>query len=253
MTEKLSYNTEMVRRILAMTISLPIYSDTGLREDTFCLVGISDILEAANCFADVEREMRETDVLNKRSHPSPEECVEALQWVLEKTGDPIRFLHILAGKYTLYFLQDGDETAGLFEGKHLAFFKDFVGKRSAWQRLELAGEAVRLAERSSDARLDLLHFAREVLEGIKYELNCRAFHRRNLLVGGLETILDDEERHTPPHLRRVSTKDIRFGINEMIALAAAASSDEEKVRQALRLYEAIVLGKFQFLPDKTKK
>lgn len=216
MTVQLSYNAEMVRRILAMTISLPIYSDTGLREDTFCLVGISDILEAANCFADVEREMRETGVLNMRCHPGPKECVEALQWVLGKTGNPIRFLHILSGEYTLYFLQDEDEAVGLFEDKYLAFFKDFVGKLSARRRLEIAEEAVLLAECSSNARLDFLHFAREVLEEIKYELNCPAFHRRNLIVGSLEALIDDEERHTPPNLRRVSTKDIRFGVDQML-------------------------------------
>ena len=213
MTLQLSHNAEMARRVLAMTISLPIYSDTGLREDTFWLVGISDIL--GDSFANVEREMRETDVLNMRCHPTPEECVEALKWVLEKTNDPIRCLHILCGKYTLYFLQDGDETVSLFEGNRLAFYEDFVGKRSARQRLELAGEAVRLAEQS-EVRLDMLHFARDVLQGIKYELHCPADHRRNLLIGSLEMILDDDHCKTPPDLRRVSTKDVSFGISELL-------------------------------------
>jgi hypothetical protein len=257
MTPKLSYNTEMARRILAMTISLPINSDTGLREDTFWLGDINDILVAANCRPEVYREMQETDVLNKRCHPSPKECVEALHWVLEKTQNPIRVMHILAGKYTLYFLQDGDETVSLFEEKHLAFFKDFVGKLSARRRLEIAEEAVRLAERSKNAQLDFLYFARDVLQRIVYELNCPAFHRRNLIVASLETLIHDEEQGVPPDLKCVSTKDIRFGIDRMLgqfpfppefrprieALRKKRGdmlSDAERLSKGLALLEAIL-------------
>lgn len=251
---QLSHNAEMARRVLAMTIGLPIDSDPGLREDTFWLTGISDILVAGNCYKDVEREMQEMDTLNKRCHPTPEECIEALKWVLEKTDDPIRFLHILSSQHTLYFLQDGDKTVGLFEGNKLAFYEDYIGKRSAYQRLQLAEEAVRLAEKT-EVRLDLLHFAREVLQGIKYDLNCPADHRRNLIVGSLETILDDDDRKTPPDRRRVSTKDVRFGIDQMLgklpfppsfrarldALRKKGDerSESEIIREALKLYEAL--------------
>ena len=57
MTKVLSYKAEMLRRVLAMMIGLPIESDTALREDTSCVVLMDGIFETLGWYRQVLPEM----------------------------------------------------------------------------------------------------------------------------------------------------------------------------------------------------
>ncbi len=219
---KLSYNTMMTCRVLAMTSGLPIYSDPGLREDTFCLVAISDILEAANCSNDVATEMEKTDILNEWSvRLSPEDCTEALKWVLEHTN-PKRVLRFLAYNHTFYFMTDEERLDSMFRGGRLDFFMEHCKRLSLLQRLHLVEEALWLADLTVEKDLggkampDLLRFCKTLLYRIKLPDESPAKSRLNLLWAGVATMLWELDVDIPLHLRKMRFRDLELGVKEVI-------------------------------------
>lgn len=223
---QLSHNAEMARTLLAMTIGLPIYSDPGLREDTYWLISIDDILTAANCFADVEREMRENDVLNETCCPDSWECGEALKWALEKTN-PERILALLAHDNAFYFMTEGEETSSMFEDGKLHFFMEHCRRLPRARRLKIVAEAIHLADWTANkgvgakAMPDLLRFAKEELANIKLQRGSPAYSRRNLLWAGIQCMIGDIDRKVAPVMRRVTFSDLKFGASEMVRLTVA--------------------------------
>ncbi len=189
-------------------------------DETFELMSINDILQAAGCSKEVHKAYEEWVVpghIQSHCPMRPKECVEVLQWVLEKTNDPIRVLHVLCGDYTLYFLNDMDKTStdGLFDGAALTFYEDFCKKSSVRLRLAVVLEALKMAERHIHVRVDMLYFAMKLLAELKFPRGAPAHHRRNLIYGALETVSDDEAHRVTADLRCVSLKDVMFGVEEL--------------------------------------
>jgi hypothetical protein len=214
MTETLSHDAEMLRRVIAMMCGLPIDSDPALREDASGFTLLDGMFEGWQGYASALREIT-PHVLNTSCTLTPGQCRHTLRWVLEKTGLQ-EALRMLAWKNTAHFLRDGDTMGDLFDDDILIFFKEFVDTLSVRQKLIVAKVCMDLADQVKETQYDFLGFARDVLLGIKYEMHCPADHRRNLIVGGLDMLIDVQGRGIVRGVRHVSRKDVAFGIVDMV-------------------------------------
>jgi|GEM_PF-6267753 len=208
----------MALRLLAFAD--PVKSDEAGSE-LLPLLNIDDILAAAGCGKAVADEIgANTWLLEQLPKPTRQECLEALQWVFDSTKEPRLVLRALTLRNTQFYLcelQHHEETPRYSLLDNLDYLVEDCRSQSVLQRLDIAMTAAELAKRSEKwTSHDLLFFIADLLNEIRFEKDCPADHRRNLLVAAVECRLSEMcEIRGRLGFNRVKMKDILFGLSEM--------------------------------------